>query len=79
MLDHAREVGDRLFIDDRGLGLRRLPDFRQVTAGQDCQETGCHTGSIKAHPAPAGKSQLGLGTYQSRCRSRMWKKSAVGL
>jgi hypothetical protein len=42
LLDHAREVGDRLFIDDRRLWLSSLPDFRQVAAGQDCQEARSH-------------------------------------
>jgi hypothetical protein len=32
-----REVRDRLFVDGRRLA--RLPDFRQVAAGE---ETGCH-------------------------------------
>jgi hypothetical protein len=42
LLDHAREVRDRPFIDDLRLGFFRLPDFRQVAAGQDRQEARCH-------------------------------------
>jgi hypothetical protein len=61
-LNHAREVSDRPFIDDRGPGFVRLPDFRQVAAGQDGQEAWCHP-SIKAGPA-AGKSSYRLGPEQ---------------
>jgi hypothetical protein len=38
LFNHAREVRDRLFVDGRRLRLSRLPDFRQVAAGQDCQK-----------------------------------------
>jgi hypothetical protein len=31
-----------LFVDDRWLRLSRLPDFRQVAAGQDGEEAGYH-------------------------------------
>jgi hypothetical protein len=34
LLHDGRKVGDRLFVDDRRLGLWRLPDFWQVAAGQ---------------------------------------------
>lgn len=35
LLYHAGKVRDRLFVDDRRLGISRLLDFRQVAAGQD--------------------------------------------
>jgi len=38
LLDHPREVRERLFVDDRRIGLALLPDFRQVAAGQDREE-----------------------------------------
>jgi hypothetical protein len=31
--------------DDRRLSFSRLPDFRQVAAGQNCKKTACHTPS----------------------------------
>ena len=34
LLDHAHEVPDLLFVDDRRFRLARLPDLRQVAAGQ---------------------------------------------
>jgi hypothetical protein len=44
--NHQRKIRDRLFADDRSLRLFRLPDDpRQVSTGQDCHETGCHTPS----------------------------------
>jgi hypothetical protein len=46
LLDHTREVRDRLFVDDRRLRIFRLPDFRQVAAGQDREKALCH-GFIK--------------------------------
>src|SRR5437764_2760457 len=33
LLNHAREVRDRLIVDGRRLGLARLPGLRQVAAG----------------------------------------------
>jgi hypothetical protein len=48
LLDHAREVRDRLFVDGRRLRLSRLPDFRHVAAGQDREETRCHSGGLFA-------------------------------
>jgi hypothetical protein len=33
LLHDASEVSDRLFVDDRRLGLSRLPDFRKAAAG----------------------------------------------
>ena len=33
LLDHAREIRDRLFVDDRRLRLSRRPDLRQVVTG----------------------------------------------
>jgi hypothetical protein len=42
LLNHAREIRDRLFVDGRRLGLARLPDYRQVAAGQDCEEVRWH-------------------------------------
>jgi hypothetical protein len=64
-LDHAREIRDRLFVEGGRLSLSRLPDFRQVAAGQDRQEARCHP-PIKAVPAAAGKSfyRLGLEQFQ---------------
>jgi hypothetical protein len=58
-------TADRPFIDDRGPGFARLPDFRQVAAGQDGQEAWCHP-SIKAGPAAAGKSSYRLGPERFR-------------
>jgi hypothetical protein len=37
------EIHDGLFFDGRRLSLSRLPDFRQISAGQDRQEAGCHS------------------------------------
>jgi hypothetical protein len=42
LLNHAREIRDRLFVDGRRLGHSRLPDFRQVAVGQDYWEMGRH-------------------------------------
>jgi hypothetical protein len=39
LIQDAREVSYRLFVDNRRLGLSRLPDFRQVATGQ---EAACH-------------------------------------
>jgi hypothetical protein len=38
LLDHAREVRDSLFVDDRRLRLLMAPDLRQVAAGQNRDE-----------------------------------------
>ena len=59
LLNHARKVRDRLFVDDRRLRLSRLPDDpREVSTGQDGQEAGCPY-PIKAHPAPVGNHLIG--------------------
>jgi hypothetical protein len=59
-LNYAREIRDRLFVEGGRPSLSRLPDFRQVAAGQDRQEARCHP-PIKAVPAAAGKSSYRLG------------------
>jgi hypothetical protein len=41
LLDHAREVRDRLFVDDRRRRLSRLADLRYVAAGREQVE--CHS------------------------------------
>lgn len=38
LVDPAREIRDGLFVDGRRLKLSRLPDRRQVAAGQDREE-----------------------------------------
>jgi hypothetical protein len=48
LLDNACEIRDRLFVDGRRLGLEQLPDLRQVAAGQDREETKCHSGVLFA-------------------------------
>jgi hypothetical protein len=79
LLNHPREVRNRLFVDGRrlGLGLERLPDGWQVAAGQDCQEAGRHI-RIKSAGRSARQSpyRVGLGPDQSHCRSRMLIRSA---
>jgi hypothetical protein len=65
LLGHAREIRDRVLVDGRRLGFSRLPDFRQVAAGQDRHEARCHP-SIKALPAAAGKSSYRWGPEQFR-------------
>ena len=40
LLDHPREVRGRLFVDGRRPSLPRLPDFRQVAAGQSAVPSG---------------------------------------
>src|SRR2546425_9703364 len=45
LLNHAREVGDRLFVDGRRLRLLRLPDLRQVAAGEDGEKAVRHAGN----------------------------------
>ena len=49
LLDHAREIRNRLFVDDRPFRLSRLPDLRQVTPGQDCQKAGAIPQSKRRH------------------------------
>ena len=57
LVNNARKIPDRLFVHDRRLRLSRLPDFRQVAAGQDCQETWCHAPSKRR----AGRQAIALG------------------
>jgi len=59
LLNHARKVRDRLFVDDdRRLRLSLPDDPREVSTGQDGQEAGCPY-PIKAHPAPVGNHLIG--------------------
>jgi hypothetical protein len=41
LINRSREIRDRLFVDDRRLSFFRLPNLRQVVAGEDRQETAC--------------------------------------
>jgi len=46
LLNNARKVRNCLFVDGRRrFSLAGLPNLRQVSTGQDGQETGCHTPS----------------------------------
>ena len=45
LLNNAGKVRNRLFVDGRRLRFAGLLNLRQVSTGQDCQETGCHTPS----------------------------------
>jgi hypothetical protein len=47
-LDHARKIRDRLFVHGRRLRLLRLPDLRQVAAGQEREEAGGHATSTRS-------------------------------
>src|SRR5712691_5596559 len=60
LLNHARKVRDRLFIDGRRLNIIRLPNFGHVTAGQDWQEARYHA-PIEARTGRIGKSPYRLG------------------
>jgi hypothetical protein len=55
LLNNPRKVRNRLVVDGRRLSLAGLPDFRQVSTGQDGQEARC---PIKAYAAAAGKPAL---------------------
>jgi hypothetical protein len=56
LLNNARKVRDRPGVDGRRLSL--LPDFRQVSAGQDGQQAGCHTPS---KPMPQRQANRAIG------------------
>ncbi len=61
LLDHASKIRDRLFVDNRWLGLARLPDLRQVAAGQDCQETEGHPRGVLPENQEVGAIAAGAG------------------
>ena len=42
LLNNARKIRNGLFVDGRRFRLSRLPDFRQVSSGQDRAEAGCY-------------------------------------
>src|SRR4029077_3455911 len=64
LLDHAREVSDRLFVDDRRLRVSLLPDLWQVAAGQNGDEMGVHR-PIKARSESVRNHPMGWAQYRS--------------
>jgi hypothetical protein len=57
---HPGKVGDRFFIDSRWLRRSRLLNFRQIAAGQESEEAGCHKASKRKPKALANPLDVGV-------------------